>query len=537
MPLPNATRHEALLMNAMPLTKSLAYCPDPLAAFIQLTGGGLRPDTLFFESADNTTRHGEKSLLVVRSALRIQCRARRVHVTALNANGRNLLPWLAESLRERALVIPSPAGLTVDFAPPADGNDEARLRAASPVDVLRALVNVPGAPSGPAPSGPLVAGMFAYDFLGAYESLPPPATDPWQWPDYEFTLPDEMVWINHKQRNAVAVAWVFGGGPATPEYYDAAEAITRITSGYESISTDIARPVIERQGTSPLHAVQVDLDDPTFAATVEALKRHIRAGDVIQIVPSRTFSLPCTDPIGVYRRLREVNPSPYMFFINATSGILLGASPETAIRVEGEPKRVMIRPIAGTRPRARRSDGTIDEDLDGRLEVDLRLNEKEIAEHMMLVDLARNDVARVSKSGSRRLDALLTVERYSHVMHLVSSVSGELRDGFDALSAYVASMNMGTLVGAPKLKAAELLRRYEPTSRGPYGGAVGYFTRDGRMDTCIVIRSAVVRDGVAHVRAGAGVVHDSDPAAEALETRHKAEAVLQVVREIERGAA
>jgi anthranilate synthase component 1 len=247
---------------------------------------------------------------------------------------------------------------------------------------------------------------------------------------------------------------------------------------------------------------------------------------VFQIVPSRTFSLPCPDPLRAYAALRALNPSPYMFFVRGEQGTLFGASPETALAVRGTPRRVTISPIAGTRRRGIDREGAIDDDLDARIEAELRLDEKEVAEHMMLVDLARNDVARVSQPGSRRVDALLDVVRYSHVMHLVSLVSGELRPQLDALHAYVATMNMGTLVGAPKLEAAALLRRHEATRRGPYGGAVGYITAGGEMDTCIVIRSAVVKDGLGHVRAGAGVVYDSDPRLEADETRRKAEAVL-----------
>ena len=270
------------------------------------------------------------------------------------------------------------------------------------------------------------------------------------------------------------------------------------------------------------------MSDEAYAALVGDLKRRIVAGDVFQIVPSRTFSAPCAYPLAAYAHLSATNPSPYMFYVRAPEHTLFGASPETAVKVDG-PRTVEICPIAGTAPRARRPDGSIDLDLDGRLEAELRLSQKELAEHMMLIDLARNDVARVSVAGTRHVSRLLAVDRYSHVMHLVSHVAGTLRDDLDALHAYAATMNMGTLVGAPKLKAAEILRQVEPSRRGPYGGAVGYITADGRMDTAIVIRSAVVHEGVAHVRAGAGVVYDSDPASEAQETRRKARAVLDAL--------
>jgi anthranilate synthase component 1 len=209
--------------------------------------------------------------------------------------------------------------------------------------------------------------------------------------------------------------------------------------------------------------------------------------------------------------------------------VVFGASPETAVKVHGSPRRVTIRPIAGTAARGRSAGGGIDADLDSRREAALHLDQKETAEHMMLVDLARNDVARVSRPGTRQVTRLLTVDRYAHVMHLVSEVEGILAEGQDALHAYTAAMNMGTLVGAPKIRAAQILREVETSRRGAYGGAVGYLSHDGAMDTAIVIRAAVVRDGTAQVRAGAGIVFDSDPAEEARETRRKAEAVLRAI--------
>ena len=275
--------------------------------------------------------------------------------------------------------------------------------------------------------------------------------------------------------------------------------------------------------------VEADLSDEQFAALVVQLKRHIVAGDVFQIVASRTFTAPCPDPLAAYARLREANPSPYLFYVVGGDSVVFGASPETAVKVHGAPRRVTIRPIAGTAPRGRTSTGAIDGDLDARREAALRLDEKETAEHMMLVDLARNDVARVSRPGTRQVTRLLTVDRYAHVMHLVSEVEGVLADGQDALHAYAAAMNMGTLVGAPKIRAAQILREVETTRRGAYGGAVGYLNHDGAMDTAIVIRAAVVRAGIARVRAGAGIVFDSDPASEARETRSKAEAVLRAI--------
>ncbi len=518
----------------LPIVRSVDQCPDPLDLFVRLTDGGLRHDTIFLESGEIISKKSEKSLLVTRCALRARCRGRDVEVCALNPNGASLLSFLANILKTQADVTISGDCLNVRYPPHPVGNEEMRLRAPSPVDVLRAMVQGHRLVSGKSSLGPLIVGVFAYDFLEVYESLPPNQNDPLGWPDYEFWLPDQMIWVNHTLRNASMVAHIFGGDHASAVYHEATEAMVRMANAAQSTVNEPVRPTtpvcLPLKKDSP-----TDLSDEEYAAVVEKCKQHIIAGDVFQIVPSRTFSTACSQPVEAYRRLRELNPSPYMFFVNSDLGILFGASPETAVKVDGKPLRVEIRPIAGTRHRGRHTDGSPDEDLDGRLEAELRTNEKEVAEHMMLVDLARNDVARVSQPGTRRVDRLLGVERYSHVMHLVSHVSGVLRPDLDALGAYVATMNMGTLTGAPKIKAAELLRRFELNRRGPYGGAIGYFTMDGRMDTSIIIRSAVVRDGIANVRAGAGIVYDSDPMSEASETRRKAGAVLQAIADTQRG--
>ena len=249
------------------------------------------------------------------------------------------------------------------------------------------------------------------------------------------------------------------------------------------------------------------------------------------MVLSRTLSEPCpAEPLDVYRQLRKLNPSPYMFYINTPSTVLMGASPELNLRVSGTNERtVEIRPIAGTKPRGRIG-GKIDPDTDMRNEAELKLDRKELAEHMMLVDLARNDIARVAKPGSRIVNEMLITERYESVMHLVSNVRGKLRDDLDALSAYLATMNMGTLTGAPKIEAMKIIRTLEKNKRGYYGGAVMYLTVDGQFDSCITIRSLQVRDHTAYIRAGAGIVHDSVPTTEFDETEHKANSCLKAIR-------
>ncbi|MFA6033704.1 MAG: anthranilate synthase component 1 [Myxococcota bacterium] len=510
----------------LPLVRSLSGVHDPLGLYEKLCGGG-QAGTLLLESGEIAPVKGEKSMVVARSAVRASCRGRKVELQALNPNGLSAMPWIVSRLGSGVVEKTGEGSFCVTYPPAPTGSEEERLFAPSPIDVLRALASSHRLVSGGADLGPLTAGVFSFDFIGVYERLPGEPTGASDWPDYEFWLPDRTIWINHGQKTATAVFHVFGGENALRSYNDATDAISRISGRLEATAEpEKAGPLPDVGGSG----VAVDMDDAQFCGLVERMKQHIVAGDVFQIVPSRSFSTACSDPVSAYRRLRELNPSPYMFYVNSGPDVLFGASPETAVKVDGVPRRVEIRPIAGTRPRGK-SGGAADADLDGRYEAELRMDEKELAEHMMLVDLARNDVARVSAPGTRRVDRLLGVDRYSHVMHLVSHVSGELRGDLDALAAYVATMNMGTLTGAPKIRAAELLRGCEAGRRGPYGGAVGYFTMDGRLDTCIVIRSAVVHDGTATVRAGAGVVYDSNPHAEADETRRKAQAVLQAILE------
>src|SRR5713226_1629777 len=249
---------------------------------------------------------------------------------------------------------------------------------------------------------------------------------------------------------------------------------------------------------------------------------HDVEGDCIQIVVAQRFDVrPAPEPLALYRALRHVNPSPYMFLIDVAGAALVGASPEPFVRVEDG--RVVMYPIAGTRPRGR------DETEDAAMEAELRASEKERAEHVMLVDLARNDIGRVSRAGTVRVRELMRVDRFSHVMHLTSVVDGELARGVDALDAFRACFPAGTVSGAPKIRAMERIAELETDRRGPYAGAVGYLGFDGRMDTCIGIRTAVIADGVCRIQAGAGIVADSDPAAEERETRAKARALLRAI--------
>jgi anthranilate synthase component 1 len=495
----------------LPLVRRLTGAPDPLALHSVVTEKGRRQDTLLLESADAATGVGERSVLIARSMLRLECRGRSVSVETLSPNGSSLAPVIPRTFPE-------------DGKPELD--ERARLLAPGPLDALRAAALSPRLVSEPEPFCHFAAGIFSYDLVDLYERLPEARSDRLGFPDYVFWLPDRTVIIDHERNATTIVALVVGGEHAEASYHDAVRDVESLARVVEEVGH---RPSVEVDDGAASNAISVDIDDDGYADLVRRLQRHIVAGDVFQIVPSRTFSTSCDDTLQAYARLRAANPSPYQFLIRAPGFTLLGASPETAVHVEGDPARVAIRPIAGTMPRGRTGRGEIDLELDARHQTALMTDTKELAEHLMLVDLARNDVARVSHPGTRNVSRLLTVERYQHVMHLVSEVVGELDDDLDALHAYAASLNMGTLVGAPKIRAAELLREHETDKRGPYGGAVGYLAHDGTLDTAIVIRSALVQDGVARVRAGAGVVLDSDPAKEAQETRHKAAAVLRAL--------
>jgi len=257
-------------------------------------------------------------------------------------------------------------------------------------------------------------------------------------------------------------------------------------------------------------------------------KEYIKAGDIIQVVLSQRFSsdLHC-DPFDIYRALRSINPSPYLFYLKMEDTVLLGASPEVMVRLEG--KQIELRPLAGTRPRGK----TPEEDL--AMEKDLLADEKERAEHIMLVDLGRNDVGRVSEIGSVEVTALMDVERYSHIMHIVSNIRGSLAAGKNAFDVFRATFPAGTVAGAPKIRAMEIIEELEPIRRGPYAGAVGYFSFSGNMDTCITIRSILIRDGKVYVQAGAGIVADSEPEKEYNETLNKAQAIFRALRLAEEG--
>lgn len=500
---------------ALALHRRLPADPDPLALYATLSAGGDRPDTFLLE------RTVGPSLLMDEAAVRAECRGGTVTLDALTANGAEVLTAVAERLVDRVVSFQG-ARLVLGYARTDDPDAEARLLAPSPLDVLRVLTGFASA-SREEPFTLALLGIVAFDHVDLFEDLPANPHDPLNFPDYLFWLASSLIVFEAGAKPRLVCTAFGADNPAAAEraYYGAAERLTRLVAR----CVDVA-PLPAPARPSPTAAdAEVDLDDAAFGAVVAELRERIAAGDIYQIVPSRTFRVPCPHPLRAFAAQRALDPSPYRFFVRGPDHVLFGASPETSVRVFAAPggRTVEVKPIAGTTAR-----GATD-DEDDRLEAEMRLDAKETAEHMMLVDLARNDVARVSTTGTRRVAALMRVERYARLMHLVSSVQGTLRPGLDALHALAACLNVGTLTGAPKIRATELLRSTEVSKRGPYGGAIGWLNGDGYMDTGVVIRSAVIKDGIAYVRAGAGVVYDSDPQREAAETRRKASALLSVL--------
>ena len=381
-----------------------------------------------------------------------------------------------------------------------------------PVARLRAVMDrytVTSTPGLPRFAGGAV-GYVGYEAARAFERLPAAPLDPHGLPVASFGIYDTLVAFDHVRHALLVIAHAVDG-----DEREAQGTISRIGAALDApldIPATAAVPRTVRPNGTPAE----------FMARVERARELIASGDCIQIVVSQRFDVaPAPDPLALYRSLRHVNPSPYMFLLTTPEATIVGASPEPFVRVTGS--QLVMHPIAGTRPRGN------DEDEDRRNEAELRASEKERAEHVMLVDLARNDIGRVSRPGSVTVPELMRVDRFSHVMHLTSVVEGVLRPELDALDAFRACFPAGTVSGAPKIRAMERIAELERDQRGVYAGAVGYLGFDGNLDTCIAIRTAVIHDGICRIQAGAGIVADSDPAAEEAETHAKARALLRAI--------
>jgi anthranilate synthase component I len=394
-----------------------------------------------------------------------------------------------------------------------DGGDPYAL-AATELSSLRAapLPDLPPFAGG-------AVGLFAYDLVRTVEPLGPPPPDPVGLPDLALMLTDALVVFDHLKHTVTVIANVYCDDDLDASYRRAVETIAEVRW---RLAGPVPRPPRPPASDRTVTRLEPNMTREQFEANVARIIEYIYAGDAFQVVPSQRWSGPVpVEAFSIYRGLRAVNPSPYMYFLDFGDFEIAGASPEPLITVAG--RRVSTRPIAGTRPRGSNAEE------DRRIAEELLADPKERAEHVMLVDLGRNDLGRVCGYGTVEVESFMAVENYSHVMHIVSSVIGELRDGVGALDALRAVLPAGTLSGAPKVRAMQIIDELEPVKRGGYGGAIGYVSYAGDLDTCIHIRTAVVKDGVVHVQAGGGTVADAKPAFEFRESEAKARAVLQAI--------
>jgi anthranilate synthase component I len=406
------------------------------------------------------------------------------------------------------------------------GDEHRTYTCDDPLEELRRLLQVQVAPLPELATLPFVGGAIGYagyDMVRYSERLPNAPEDDRQLPDLAFSFFDRIVVFDNVTKTMFVFVLVhIDSDVDLRATYD--EAVARLDDLIGQLGTP--RPGLDLHAIDPRAgqgiAFESNFARADFEQAVEKCVEYIRAGDIFQVVISQRLKIPVkSDPFDVYRTLRVINPSPFMFFLRTPDVTLVGSSPEIMCRVmDGQ---VTVRPLAGTRPRGK------DADEDRRLADELLSDPKEIAEHVMLVDLGRNDVGRVAQYGTVQLSDVMTIERYSHVMHITSNVTGSLAPGKDAFDALRACVPAGTVSGAPKVRAMEIIDELEPHRRGPYAGAVGYIDYHGNMDTCIALRTIVFQDGTAYVQAGAGIVADSVPASEYQETLNKARGILKAI--------
>ena len=480
-------KKKAALGNLIPVYRRvLADLETPVSAFLKIDDGNY---SFLLESVEGGDRIAQYSFLGSNPSVIFQAKGKEVTITENGAS--------------RTLESDNPLGCLEDL-----------MQMYKPVEVDGVPRFFGGA-----------VGYVGYDAVRFFEKLPDDTDDDLELPDIFFVITDKILIFDRVNHEIMVVCNAHVEDDAETAYR---EATREIDTMVDSLQRPLAYPTY-RAPKSPRKPVLVsNFEREEFEETVRAAKEYIRAGDIFQVVVSQRFATKVeAPPFDIYRALRSINPSPYMFYLNFGSLKLVGASPEMLVRVEDD--TIDLRPIAGTRPRA------LKEFDDAELERDLLSDEKERAEHIMLVDLGRNDVGRVAQLGSVHMTELMIIERYSHVMHIVSNVRGTLRNDCDAFDVMRATFPAGTLTGAPKIRAMEIVEELEPLKRGPYGGTMGYFGFSGNLDSCIIIRTLIIKDDMAYVQAGAGIVADSDPASEYVETLNKALAVIKAIEIAEAG--
>jgi anthranilate synthase component 1 len=470
----------------------VADLETPVSALLKLADG--RPYSFLLESVTGGAVRGRYSILGIKPDLIWRCRGERAEINRRARYDRDAFEPCAE---------PSLASLR-------------RLLAESRIDL-------------PGDLPLMAAGLFghmAYDMVRLIERLPDENPDRVGLPDAVFMRPTVVALFDHIEDKITLVTPVWPGDAPARQVY--AQARERLGDAIAEFNRGISHEPIRM--ASPVPEPKANITREYYHQMVERAKEYIRAGDVFQVVPSQRFEFEFRlPPFSLYRALRRLNPSPFLFFLDLGDYALVGSSPEILVRLRDG--KVTVRPIAGTRRRG------VDKAEDEALAQDLMADPKELAEHLMLLDLGRNDVGRVAEIGTVRVTEKMKVEYYSHVMHIVSNVEGKIRSSCDALDALMAGFPAGTVSGAPKVRAMEIIDELEPERRGFYAGAVGYFAADGTMDTCIALRTALVKDGRMYVQAGGGVVADSDPEAEYQESCNKARALIRAAEEAVRFAS
>lgn len=498
--------------------KHATYFDNPTKIFYKLCKN--RSSTLLLESNEIKNKKNIKSFMIVDSALRISSNNKKVKLQAFSNNGESLLLLLDKKLPKtiknfktfntRKLIFPKVKNFI---------DEDSRLCSLSTFDCLRLLTKLVENPMN-SKTAMFFGGLFSYDLISEFENLPLIKNNS-KCPHYCFYLSELLVIIDHKKKSCKLQSSLFKNNLSEKK------RLKKRLHNIKNIINNISNKIYCKNFNKV--TPNCNLNDEEYKRIILNVKKFIYLGEIFQIVISRKFFLPCPFPLASYHALKISNPSPYMFFMQDKNFILFGASPESSLKYDSKTRKIEVYPIAGTRARARKKDGSINLDLDSRIELEMRFNKKELSEHLMLVDLARNDLAKICEPGSRYASDLIKVDRYSHVMHLVSRIIGKLRSNLDVFHAYRACMNMGTLTGAPKVKAMQIIAQQENEKRGSYGGSIGYFTNQGSLDMCIIIRSAYIEKNIATVQAGAGIVLESIPQLEADESRNKAQAVLHAI--------
>jgi len=501
--------------------KKSIYYNNPTNIFSNICK--LKPATLLLESAEIKNKKKIKSMIIARSALKITALYRTVTIKPITLNGQHFLSFLITLLPKKIKINFSLDCVKLRFPKINYQIDEdSKLSSLSVFEVLRIILKSTNSiKTVNKKNNFFLGGFFSYDLISNFEILPKIISKQ-NCPDFCFYLSENLIILNHKKETCFIQSNIFT---------ENIRERNRILLESENINKKLMNlPKQKRNEKKFSTKITCNMTDKEYCVKIKKVQSYIKKGEIFQTVPSRRFFIDCPYPLNAYHILKKTNPSPYMFYMQDHAFILFGASPESSLKFDPITRKIEIHPIAGTRKRGINKKKELDYDLDNKIELEMRTNKKELSEHIMLVDLARNDLSKICDPGTRYVADLLRVDKYKYVMHLVSRVVGKLKTHLDCLHAYQSCMNMGTLTGAPKVRAMQIISSLEKEKRGTYGGAIGYLTSSGKIDTCIIIRSAYVEKNIATVQSGAGIVIDSIPFEESEESKNKAKSVLRAIQ-------